>query len=92
MTVASVARQDVDHPAAGTGALRFPGSRRVVVVPIRPPPPVVSFIISTSGAPCQDRIGLLTVLLATGLDPGLRKVAEASNIHDYFKPPALLEQ
>ncbi len=32
MTVAGVVRQDVDRRAAGTGALRFTGSRRVVVL------------------------------------------------------------
>ncbi|WP_422125473.1 Tn3 family transposase [Sinorhizobium meliloti] len=31
------------------------------------------------------RIGLLNVLLAEGLNLGLRKVAEASNTHDYWQ-------
>jgi hypothetical protein len=30
-------------------------------------------------APCRDRIGLLNVLLAEGLNLGLRKMAEATN-------------
>ncbi len=30
-----------------------------------------------TGAPCRDRIGLLNVLLAEGLNLGLRKMAEA---------------
>lgn len=38
-----------------------------------------------TGAPCNDRIGLLNVLLAEGLNLGLRKVAEASNTHDYWQ-------
>ncbi len=38
-----------------------------------------------TGAPCKDRIGLLTVLLAEGLNLGLSKMAEASNTHDYFQ-------
>jgi len=38
-----------------------------------------------TGAPCQDRIGLLSVLLAEGLNLGLRKMAEASNAHDYWQ-------
>lgn len=36
-----------------------------------------------AGVPCGDRIGLLNVLLAQGLNLGLRKMAEASNTHDY---------
>ena len=38
-----------------------------------------------TGAPCQDRIGLLNVLLAEGLNLGLSKMAEASNTHDFFQ-------
>lgn len=38
-----------------------------------------------TGAPCEDRIGLLNVLLAEGLNLGLRKMAEASNTHDYWR-------
>jgi len=38
-----------------------------------------------TGAPCDDRIGLLNVLLAEGLNLGLRKMAEASNTHDYWQ-------
>ena len=38
-----------------------------------------------TGAPCTDRIGLLTVLLAEGLNLGLSKMAEATNTHDYFQ-------
>lgn len=38
-----------------------------------------------TGAPCKDRIGLLTVLLAEGLNLGLSKMAEATNTHDYSK-------
>lgn len=37
-----------------------------------------------TGASCADRIGLLNVLLAEGLNLGLRKMAEASNTHDYL--------
>ncbi|PAU40783.1 Tn3 family transposase, partial [Klebsiella pneumoniae] len=36
-------------------------------------------------APCRDRIGLLNVLLAEGLNLGLRKMAEATNTHDYWQ-------
>jgi len=35
-----------------------------------------------TGAPCKDRIGLLNVLLAEGLNLGLSKMAEAPNTHD----------
>lgn len=41
-----------------------------------------------TGAPCKDRIGLLNVLLAEGINLGLSKMAEASNTHDYFQSPA----
>ena len=38
-----------------------------------------------TGVPCRDRIGLLNVLLAEGLNLGLSKMAEATNSHDYFQ-------
>ncbi len=38
-----------------------------------------------TGAPCRDKVGLLNVLLAEGLNLGLRKMAEATNTHDYFQ-------
>ena len=38
-----------------------------------------------TGAPCKDRIGLLNVLLAEGLNLGLSKMAEASNTHDFHQ-------
>ncbi|ARE42417.1 Mobile element protein (plasmid) [Rhodovulum sp. P5] len=38
-----------------------------------------------TGAPCTDRIGMLNVLLAEGINLGLSKMAEASNTHDYFE-------
>lgn len=38
-----------------------------------------------TGVPCKDRIGLLNVLLAEGLNLGLSKMAEATNTHDYFQ-------
>ncbi|CDL86363.1 Tn3 family transposase [Xenorhabdus cabanillasii] len=38
-----------------------------------------------TGTPCRDRIGLLNVLLAEGLNLGLRKMAEATNTHDYWQ-------
>jgi TnpA family transposase len=38
-----------------------------------------------TGVPCEDKIGLLNVLLAEGLNLGLRKMAEASNTHDYWQ-------
>ena len=37
-----------------------------------------------TGAPCKDRIGLLNVLLAEGINLGLAKMAEASNTHEYW--------
>ncbi|GIT89298.1 hypothetical protein ROBYS_43140 [Roseobacter sp. OBYS 0001] len=38
-----------------------------------------------TGAPCKDRVGLLNVLLAEGLNLGLRKMAETTHTHDYFQ-------
>lgn len=38
-----------------------------------------------TGVPCADKIGLLNVLLAEGLNLGLSKMAEASNTHEYFQ-------
>ncbi len=38
-----------------------------------------------TGVPCADRIGLLNVLLAEGLNLGLSKMAGATNSHDYFQ-------
>ena len=38
-----------------------------------------------TGSPCKDRIGLLNVLLAEGLNLGLSKMAEATNTHDYLQ-------
>lgn len=44
-----------------------------------------TFISAQTGAPCKDQIGMLTVLLAEGLNLGLSKMAEATNTHDYFQ-------
>lgn len=38
-----------------------------------------------TGAPCKDRIGLLNVLLAEGVNLGLSKMAEATSSHGYFQ-------
>lgn len=38
-----------------------------------------------TGVPCADKIGLLNVLLAEGLNLGLSKMAEATSTHDYFQ-------
>lgn len=38
-----------------------------------------------TGAPCKDRLGLLNVLLAEGINLGLRKMAEATNTHEYWE-------
>lgn len=38
-----------------------------------------------TGSPCKDRIGLMNVLLAEGINLGLRKMAEASNSHEYWQ-------
>ncbi len=36
-----------------------------------------------TGVPCKDRVGMLNVLLAEGLNLGLSKMAGATNTHDY---------
>ena len=38
-----------------------------------------------TGVPCADKIGLLNVLLAEGLNLGLSKMAEVTSTHDYFQ-------
>ena len=38
-----------------------------------------------TGAPCKDRVGMLNVLLAEGMNLGLSKMAGATNTHDYFQ-------
>ena len=37
-----------------------------------------------TGVPCRDRIGLLNVLLAEGINLGLAKMAESTNTHGYW--------
>ena len=44
-----------------------------------------AFIHLRTGAPCQDKIGLLNVLLAEGINLSLGKMAEATNTHDYWE-------
>ncbi|BDV36373.1 hypothetical protein SS37A_39030 (plasmid) [Methylocystis iwaonis] len=38
-----------------------------------------------TGEPCADRIGLMNVLLAEGVNLGLRKMAEATNTHSHWE-------
>ena len=38
-----------------------------------------------AGEPCRDRIGLLNVLLAEGINLGLRKMAEATTTHGFWE-------
>ena len=38
-----------------------------------------------TGAPCQDKIGLLNVVLAEGLNLGLSKMANATNTHGFLQ-------
>lgn len=38
-----------------------------------------------TGAPCADRIGLMNVILAEGVNLGLRKMAEATNTHSFWE-------
>ena len=38
-----------------------------------------------TGAPCRDRIGLLNVLPAEGINLGLRKMAEATTTHGFWE-------
>ncbi len=43
-----------------------------------------------TGAPCKDRLGLLNVILAEGLNPGLSKMAAASSTHGFTQLARLL--
>ena len=38
-----------------------------------------------TGAPCTDRIGLMNVILAEGINLGLRKMADATNTHTFWE-------
>ncbi len=38
-----------------------------------------------TGTPCRDKVGLLNVVLAEGLNPGLSKMASATNPHDFMQ-------
>ena len=38
-----------------------------------------------TGAPCRDKLGLLNVILAEGLNLGLSKMANATSTHDFFQ-------
>ena len=38
-----------------------------------------------TGSPCRDRTGLLNVLLAEGINLGLRKMAEATTTHGFWE-------
>ena len=38
-----------------------------------------------TGSPCRDRIGLLNVLFAEGINLGLRKMAEATTTHGFWE-------
>ncbi len=38
-----------------------------------------------TGTPCRDRIGLLTVLLAEGVNLGLKKMAAATDTHSFWE-------
>ncbi|UXT61275.1 Tn3 family transposase (plasmid) [Agrobacterium fabrum] len=38
-----------------------------------------------TGAPCVDRIGLMNVVLAEGINLGLRKMADATNTHTFWE-------
>ncbi|MHA6645346.1 Tn3 family transposase [Mesorhizobium sp. A623] len=38
-----------------------------------------------TGAPCADRIGLMNVILAEGINLGLRKMAEATHTHGFWE-------
>ena len=38
-----------------------------------------------TGAPCADRIGLINVILAEGINLGQRKMAEAVNTHSFWE-------
>ena len=43
-----------------------------------------AFVHLRTGAPCKDKIGLLNVLLAEGVNLSIGKMAESTNTHDYL--------
>ena len=44
-----------------------------------------AFVHLRTGAPCKDKIGLLNVLLAEGVNLSIGKMAESTNTHDYWE-------
>ena len=44
-----------------------------------------AFVHLRTGAPCKDRIGLMNVLLAEGINLSLGKMADSTNTHDYWE-------
>ena len=50
-----------------------------------PPRFTEAFTHLRTGEPCRDRIGLLNVLLAEGINLGLRKMAEATTTHGFWE-------
>ena len=44
-----------------------------------------AFVHLRTGAPCNDKIGLLNVLLAEGINLSLGKMADSTNTHDYWE-------
>ncbi len=44
-----------------------------------------AFVHLRTGASCADRIGLLNVILAEGINLGLRKMAEATSTHGFWE-------
>ena len=44
-----------------------------------------AFLHLRTGAPCKDRIGLMNVLLAEGINLSLGKMADSTNTHDYWE-------
>jgi Tn3 transposase DDE domain len=44
-----------------------------------------AFIHLRAGAPCTDRIGLMNVILAEGINLSLRKMADATNTHTFWE-------
>ena len=45
-----------------------------------------------TGAPCRDKVGLLNVVLAEGLNLGLSEMAGATSTHDFMQLSRLISR
>jgi len=96
-TVVQDGKLQIEAPASATP----PGTEDIVLKLYRRLPPVriTDILLETddavgftqaftdlrTGAPCRDRIGLMTAILADGLNLGLKKMAAATSTHSFWE-------